>query len=386
MKAASVNTTDQFRMGCTLRFPRFKSLRTDRKWDSALTISGFLALKANAEKERKEKEFKVDDTRKSKRARITRKKPLTVAGNECVVTTPYAAPQTSSSATTTNVFQNLNFYILTESLKPTRRSKLELEELVKAHGGNIFRKQDSAPNIICIADKMTVPVSALKKRNVTDVFRALWLFDCLAMAEIDHAADRAPLLLPPEERHMLFMTQGGSEEKKVRGSVDAFGDSFARAVSVDELREIINGMDVNNPGIVPFNAQEFQMELSEHGHELGDARGWLFEGLRVYFDGLDFDKTSSGIDSERSSEQLRLRMARNTVRFGGAEIATSINGDDKEITHIVVDNEKEQLTDLKAIRESIASRKRLPRIVTMDWVERSWEEKTRLAEEKFEAR
>lgn len=386
VKAASVNTTDQFRMGCTLRFPRFKSLRTDRKWDSALTISGFLALKANAEKERKEKEFKVDDTRKSKRARITRKKPLTIAGNECVVTTPYAAPQTSSSATTTNVFQNLNFYILTESLKPTRRSKLELEELAKAHGGNIFRKQDSAPNIICIADKMTVPVSALKKRNVTDVFRALWLFDCLAMAEIDHAAGRAPLLLPPEERHILFMTQGGSEEKKVRGSVDAFGDSFARAVSVDELREIINGMDVNNPGIVPFNAQEFQMELSEHGHELGDGRGWLFEGLRVYFDGLDFDKTSSGIDSERSSDQLRLRMARNTARFGGAEIATSINGDDKEITHIVVDNEKEQLTDLKAIRQSIASQKRLPRIVTMDWVERSWEEKTRLAEEKFEAR
>ena len=388
VKAASVNETDQFRMRQTLRFPRFKSLRTDRKWDSALTISGFLALKANAEKERKEKEFIVDDTRKNKRARITRKRPLTIAGNERTTTTPYAAPlQISSLPTTSYIFQNLNFYILTESLKPTRRSKLELEELVKAYGGNIFRKQDAAPNIICIADKMTVPVSALKKRNVTDVFRSLWLFDCLAIAKIDGEAGRTPLLLPPEERHMLFTMQKGSEEK-VAESVDAFGDSFARDVSIDELREIVKSMDVNPK--VPFNAREFRMKLLDHGHELGDARGWLFEGSKIYFDGLDPDETSIGINDEASQTgilvpRLRLRMARNTARFGGAEIAMSID-DNEGITHVIVDTGEDHRTDLKALRQSIASRKCLPRIVNVDWVERSWEEKTRLAEEGFEAR
>ena len=101
VKAASITTTDQFRMGLTLRFPRFKRLRMDRDWTTALSVQGFLDLKSNVEKEKKEKEFKVDDGRK-KRTKISRKKALVVAGNDEVVRTPYAGPLTS-------IFAGLNF-------------------------------------------------------------------------------------------------------------------------------------------------------------------------------------------------------------------------------------------------------------------------------------
>lgn len=101
VKAASVNTTDQFRMGLTLRFPRFKALRTDKDWRSALSIQGFIDLKNNAERERRDKEFRVDSERK-KRPRITRKKPLVITGNDEVLKTPYAGP-------TTKVFEGLTF-------------------------------------------------------------------------------------------------------------------------------------------------------------------------------------------------------------------------------------------------------------------------------------
>lgn len=101
IKAASVTETDQFRTNVTLRFPRFKKLRMDRDWTSALSISGFRGLQKNAEKEKNEKQFKVDDSRKM-RQRASRKKPLTVAGNNATLHTAYGGPQT-------NLFEGLNF-------------------------------------------------------------------------------------------------------------------------------------------------------------------------------------------------------------------------------------------------------------------------------------
>ena len=100
VKAASVGTTDQFKMGLTLRFPRFKRLRLERDWTTALSVQGFLSLKSNVEKEKKEKEFEVDDHRR-KRLKTSRKKPLTVTGTD-TLGTPYGRPKT-------NAFEGLNF-------------------------------------------------------------------------------------------------------------------------------------------------------------------------------------------------------------------------------------------------------------------------------------
>ena len=91
VKAASVSPTESFRTGYTLRFPRFKKLREDRAWDSALTLSGFTALKSNVEKEQQEKKFKVDDSRKRK-VKVPRKRPMIVAGADEVVKNPYGGP------------------------------------------------------------------------------------------------------------------------------------------------------------------------------------------------------------------------------------------------------------------------------------------------------
>ena len=101
VKGASVSSSDQFRMNETLRFPRFKKLRLDKDWKSALSISEFIELKNNAELERKQKrtEFKIDESRR-KKAR-TRKKPLVVAGSE-VLKTAYGGPETK-------IFEGLNF-------------------------------------------------------------------------------------------------------------------------------------------------------------------------------------------------------------------------------------------------------------------------------------
>lgn len=50
----------------------------DKDWKSALSVQEFLDLKSNVEQEQKEKQFRVDDSRR-KRVKRTTKKPLTVA-------------------------------------------------------------------------------------------------------------------------------------------------------------------------------------------------------------------------------------------------------------------------------------------------------------------
>lgn len=199
IKAASVAVTDQFKMGLTLRFPRFKKLRTDRTWETALSISDFITLKGNAEKEGKEKQFKIDDGRR-KRQRVPRKKPLTVAGAEIVLDVPFGAKAT-------NVLEGLSFYIMTGSQKPEKRSKVELEHLVKSNGGKVVQN-DSRPATICIGDQRTVHVASLCKRRNVDITKSSWIFDNIRQNEAD--SGRMSLLLPLEPRWdaKLFLAKG----------------------------------------------------------------------------------------------------------------------------------------------------------------------------------
>lgn len=101
VKAASVTPTDQFRTSNTLRFPRFKRLRTDRDWKSALSISEFKALQKGVEIAKNDKKFKIDDD-KRKRQRASRKKPLTIVGYNNALKAAYGGQGTS-------VFKSLSF-------------------------------------------------------------------------------------------------------------------------------------------------------------------------------------------------------------------------------------------------------------------------------------
>ncbi|KAL2053022.1 hypothetical protein ABVK25_006659 [Lepraria finkii] len=189
VKAASVSATDKFKMGFTLRFPRFKKLRTDRQWDNAISISDFINLKNKVEKESKEKQFKVEDHRK-KRLRATRKRPLTIADSETVLDTPYGGKAIK-------VFESLTFYIMTGAQKPEKKTKAELEQMVKSHGGKIVQN-DSRPETICIGDQRTVHVASSIKRGKKNIVRPSWLFDNIKQSESD--GDRPTLILPLEPK------------------------------------------------------------------------------------------------------------------------------------------------------------------------------------------
>ncbi|KAL4904866.1 DNA ligase 4 [Aspergillus multicolor] len=367
VKAASVSVSDQFRVGLTLRFPRFKRLRMDKDWKSALSLQEFLDLKSKVEQEHHEKEFNVENFRK-KRVKKTTKKPLAIAGYDEDAEVQYAGPSR-------RIFDGLNFYIITDSNTP-KKSKAELESLVKANGGKLFQTSNAAPDTICIADRRTVKAASLQKSGDVDIIRPSWILDCIKQSEID--AGLPDYLLPLEPRHMFFTTK--DKEEVVAGSLDQFNDSYARNITVEELQTLLDQM-ANEKDNSPCSPEAIE-RVTEHIREMGDSGwtmpcGWLFKGLTLYF---AENKNDVALESPESKQDHRIHLARNTARFASANIANSLK--DKTITHIVVGPDTTS-DEISKLRKTISTRQKLPHIVKVDWIEESWNEKTLLDEERF---
>ncbi|KAF1986447.1 DNA ligase 4 [Aulographum hederae CBS 113979] len=372
-KASQVTGTDQFKMGMTLRFPRFKKIRTDKDWKSALSIQGFIDLKNNAEQQEHEKEFKIDDGRR-KRARTTRQKPLQIAGQSDDVKTPYAGPDTK-------VFEGLTFYIMTEFLAPTKKSKGELEQMVKANGGTIVQRYDhiSKPNTICIADRRLVPVSSLQKKAIKSLVRPAWLFDCIKQSEVD--VGRPPFLLPLEPGHMFYTID--EEEDIVAANVDEYGDSYARDVDPAQLKALFADMRKTES---IFARGALMEQFIEAGMGFEELPGSMFRNCVVCFEGgVEVKQEDSHSDSDHDhttlkSQDLEMKMASLVIDFAAGRATEDIG--DPGVTHVVLRKDYEP-HELKKVRERISRKRPTPRIVTHDWVNESWSEKTLLDEDRF---
>ena len=350
-KAASVESSDKFRFTLTLRFPRFKLLRTDKRWDQALSIQEFLDVKARAEIEKleKEKEFKIEQSRR-KKAR-TAKKTLTVVGNDDTVTTPYAGPGSQ-------VFQGLAFYIMTEQVQPTKKSKADLEALVKANGGKIVQRESSAEDLVIVADKRLVKVASLEKRGTNNIVKPAWLQDCITQNERDVGA--SPYLLPFEpNRHMFYLHD--DDQMDYEANLDDNGDSYARDIAdVEEMRRLLDGTAIPE---TTFSRDRFLEQLEGHGKDFSGLKTYMFRNIKVMF-------------SEDAGTELKKGLAKNFIKFGGGEVADDRT--EEGVTHVIVADGQNPACKGKA---SIGG---LSRVVGLGWVEKCWEEGTRVDEERFQ--
>ncbi|KAI9714113.1 MAG: DNA ligase (ATP) [Chrysothrix sp. TS-e1954] len=370
VKAASIHTTDQFRMQLTLRFPRFKRIRPDRDWTSALSVAGFIELKNNVEKEQQDKKFTVDAGRK-KRATVSRKKQIVVAG----ASDPSLTSQPTDAGSTNDLFSNLNLFIITESLHPTKKSKQDLQQYAKAHGARLYQSEHAAKNMICIADRTPVAVASIQKRGDSSIVRPAWLFDCVRQAEHDISQGRQAVLLPWEPRHLLFVAE--KDKKRVALGADEWADGFARDVgSVEEMRRLLD--DMPSEFEEPADPEAIRARIQSIGHDPANSRGSLFKDLTIYIDSPPSSSTSSKAPHDLTTDHI---LASNLVRFGLGRVSTSLS--DQNITHIVACDAEANPGRLCKLRETTMHRPRLPRLVGFEWIRRSWEERTLLDEGRF---
>lgn len=257
--------------------------------------------------------------------------------------------------------------------------------------------------------------------------RPSWIFDNITQSESD--GDVPTLLLPLEprfvllsfcaahqvtltpDRHMFFMK--AESKSMIESNIDEYGDSFARDVSLDELREVTKKIlqhashllmyyqiskEMPNKYEHTFSPSKFRAELSNHDHDLGELPGWMFRGLLLCVDEQNTIKTNgaSFVVQPNALEKSAFGMKQAIIaaRFAGAEFTTDLAND--KITHVLVENDKRRAKMLREIfsthvffvflvellADATCRRKRLPRLVTVDWVEQSWKERTLLDEER----
>ena len=392
VKAASVHTTEQFRTGLTLRFPRFKHLRLDRSWDSAMTLKGFAELRSKVDEEQAEKKFEVEEKRNKRRK--VEKKAITIAGTVSAMEMERAMKAAAVDETdpTRNLLRGLTFYVLSDCKEPKKykRSKAEVEAFTKAHGGGITQKmpgKEEAKKTVVLADNRTVKANTVMKLNTNSIIRPRWLFECVMMAKVDGLdADGASKgLLPYEPRHCLFVAK--KDEEKVGDAADDWGDGFVRDVGdIEELKELLNMMPADETG----DREVFLDGLDQHQkEEWNEMPGWIFNDCKVWFDDgtTNFDGNAMELDGNgdvptQAHDDIDITLMRNLVRFAGGSTTAMIS--DESVSHIVV-NPRASSERLRQLRHFMAKMKsrRLPHLVTTDWIRESWQEGTRLDEERF---
>ena len=289
--------------------------------------------------------------------------------------------------------EGLTFYVMTESglQGQQKKTKLELEALVKNNGGRIVQTHTAVADPICVAARRTVPVASLQKRGEREIVKPIWIFDCIEQGRRDFAQGREEMVVPFEaERHFFFVPE--KLEGKWDGNVDEYGDSFARDTSVEELEECMAKM-------ADVREEEPEDLVSDMFPEFMSMRGFMFRGLTIYIDHPNGRNSKplrqNGSSAVKHTSELELGpetvtsidlVIRSTLSFGGAKIVdiSSLEHQNKAIetiTHIVAYSN----SDLKSIRKCVSEwpGQRIPRIVSAEWVDACWREGTRVDEEAY---
>ncbi|KAH7144494.1 hypothetical protein B0J13DRAFT_443852 [Dactylonectria estremocensis] len=350
VKAASVGPSDQFARGFTLRFPRFRRLRLDRTWDTALSLEEFQELKARVDEESKEKAMTVEDRKRRNPKRV--KRELVIAGED-------SAP-VDFKGEQTKVFEGLEFCVLSESLKPYKKTKTQLETAIRKNGGTISQRASPGTNMVLIADKKVVKVASLIKGGDVDLIRPKWLRDCLEQ-------ESGQFLLPYEPAHLFHATD--ELKHAADHNTDQYGDSYARDVSVEELRELMADMPKIEDS-EPFDKTQFLEQLEEHGKDLSHLRSFVFRRCVVLLQQVNDDDN-------------RVSKLKHYVRYGGGVITDDTN--DARMTHVVIEGEDAMQVGETGdmVRKELSSRRTQPRIVSGKWIDDCWREQTLLDEEQF---
>ena len=89
-----------------------------------------------------------------------------------------------------------------------------------------------------------------------------------------------------------------------------------------------------------FRAKDFKIELEEHGNDLGELPGWMFEGLLFYTDRqLTNDNPLTDEDPD-----FRMKQACDTAKFAGARLTNELQ---EGVTHVLVGEDRSTTRTLR---------------------------------------
>lgn len=363
VKAASAERTNTFRVGHTLRFPRFRRIRHDKQWNNgALDLDEWESLERKVEEGLREtREMEMEEKRRSTRKR--QKRELTVAG-EAQFLPPVAVKS--------KLFLGKTFYLTGGSLNP-KKPQEELEKLIKEHGGICTKNPASVRDgkAIPLADRQTARSLAIRKMEGVNIITPKWALDCIQQNYI----------LPFETNHLFAATD--DMYALAAENVDPYGDGYFRDVGLDELRILFDEMKEARGSASgaarDFDREAFYDQLEAQGHELPRSRGYVFRRCRIF------------LTPTKGISEMTIARLRSFIGFGNGRVVEDLDDVDEEegATHVVVVSRGDEIevaaeaaAQIKKQMSKRASMK-IPRVVTQKWIEDCWKEETRVSEEDY---
>lgn len=362
VKASQVIPSEQFKTGLTLRFPRFKQIRTDKSWDSALSVNHFKKLTEDIE-------AKIEYNKESKRAtkRINTTEKLTSKRRRLLGDT---AEGLSKVTVKTQIFEGKRFFIMTDSYNGKRMDKKDIQKLVKECGGSITQtyrhnSEEEAPYLI--GDKDVGNVATIKRTGDYDIIRPSWVFACVDTGK----------MIELEPRFMLYSTP--ITAGRIKQNVDRYGDSYQRHIESDELSSLLRSIDLSAESFISKDVERIRLELCEVRPE--PIPSLLFAGKAIYLDKPSLSQYNDLGTSEGSVSSIEHDFGdvQCIISFANGETSKSIRND--QVSLIVV-NQKDT-SRLSAIRSFVASKHKAVRIVSTNYITSCWKEQTILPEENF---
>lgn len=89
-----------------------------------------------------------------------------------------------------------------------------------------------------------------------------------------------------------------------------------------------------------FSAKDFKNELEEHGNDLGELPGWMFEGLLFYTD----RQLTNDVSLTDKDPDFRMKQACDTARFAGARLTNDLQAG---VTHVLVGEDRSTIRTLR---------------------------------------
>jgi DNA ligase-4 len=312
-------------------------------------VDEFEELKKQVDREQKEKAMTMEDRKRRNPKRL--KRELIIAGED--------AKPVEFNGEQSHVFQGLEFCVLSDSPKPYKKTKTQLEVIIKENGGRISQRAVAGTNMVLVADKKVVKVASLIKDGKANIIRPKWVKDCVEQGD--------SFLLPYETSHLFHATEELSTI--AAENTDMYGDSYARDVSVDELREILQDMPKTED---TFDVGYFLEELEDRGKGILDLRGFMFRRCVVYF------RPVEGVSGEVVGKLVHY------VKYSGGRVVDALN---EGVTHVVVvGDEDDAMTAGEVadeVRKKVSSWAKVPRVLREKWISESWAESTLLDEEAY---
>ncbi|XP_065897200.1 DNA ligase 4-like isoform X2 [Dysidea avara] len=341
IKAAEIVSSDKYKVGMTLRFPRLEKVRDDKEWYDCMTITELEELRAIASGRLTYQHADGEDGAPSAKKRKVATRIERLKG----VAAQFKQVDASKLEQVSGMFKGKEFCVING---PPGFNKAAIETKIIEHGGTVVQNPGPETHMVLVY-KLVVRADNIIKVELYDVVKTSWLQECL---DSSHCVP----LLP---HHMWFTS--AKTKSHFAQLYDRHGDSYFEDCTEESLKQIFQ--KISEEGTAVKAAPE-EIALIESRYFSDESLHGLFRQCRFYLDKYADPGNTASILPDSPLELVGL-----DIRLHGGVVTDHL---DAQVTHIVFD--ENDLCRVRELRKLERRHTKKHHFVTSSWVTASIED------------